>query len=204
MSIYYSSEADLCLLRSQLCLLTIFCFPEKIEDWGQSEKWGEGRQRRPKLKLQGRHNWIIQVKQEVCSWDQPEVRGGMRTRTRPVGTFWGGVSGMEPLPGVSPPAPLRTRSCSPGSAATFVLCRQEARFLPSTVLLLPSLFPGFSRLPPARLETQASQDLPRSQGAVLAPPSSFSAGLTGCLVFIIETFLARSFLHSWWWDAQGN
>ena len=87
-------------------------------------------------------------------------------------------------------------SSSPGSAAPFVLCRQEARFLPSTVLILPSLFPGFSRLPPARLETQASQDLPRSQGAVLAPPSSFSAGLTGRLVFITETFLARSFLHS--------
>ena len=206
MSIYYSSEADLCLLRSQLCLLTIFCFPEKNEDWGQSEKWGEGRQRRPKLKLQGRHNWITQVKQEVCSRDQPEVRGvdANPHPARPVGTFWGGVSGMEPLPGVSPPAPLRTRSCSPGSAATFVLCHQEARFLPSTVLLLPSLFPGFSRLPPARLETQASQDLPRSPWAVLAPPSSFSAGLTGCLVFITESFLACSFLHSWWWDAQGN
>ena len=75
MSMYYSWEADLCLLRSQLCLLTIFCLPEKNEDWGQSEKWGEGRQRRPKLKLQGRHNWITQLKQEVCSWDQPEVRG---------------------------------------------------------------------------------------------------------------------------------
>ena len=53
MSIYYSSEADLCLLCSQLCLLTTFCLPEKNEDWGQSEKWGEGRQRRPNLKLQG-------------------------------------------------------------------------------------------------------------------------------------------------------
>ena len=29
MSIYYSSEADLCLLCSQLCLLTIYCLPEK-------------------------------------------------------------------------------------------------------------------------------------------------------------------------------
>ena len=53
MSIYYSSEADLCLLCSQLCLLTTFCLPEKNEDWGQSEKWGKGRQRRPNLKLQG-------------------------------------------------------------------------------------------------------------------------------------------------------
>ena len=93
---------------------------------------------------------------------------------------------------------------SPGSAATCVLCCQEARFLPSTLLLLPSLFPWFSRLLPARLETQASQDLRSSPWAVLAPPSSFSAGLTGCLVFIAETFLACSFLHSWWWDAQGN
>jgi len=97
MSIYYSSEADLCLLRSQLCLLTIFCFPEKIEDWGQSEKWGEGRQRRPKLKLQGRHNWIIQVKQEVCSWDQPEVRGVDANPHRPgqwapSGVGWAGWS----------------------------------------------------------------------------------------------------------------
>ena len=73
MSMYYSWEADLCLLCSQLCLLTVFCLPEKNEDWGQSEKWGEGRQRRPKLKLQGRHNWITQMKQEVCSPDQPEV-----------------------------------------------------------------------------------------------------------------------------------
>lgn len=39
----------------------------------------------------------------------------------------------------------------------------EAPFLPSAVLLLPSLCPGFSRLLPARLETQASQDLPSSQ-----------------------------------------
>ena len=31
MSIYYSSEADLCLLCSQLCLLTIFCLPEKMK-----------------------------------------------------------------------------------------------------------------------------------------------------------------------------
>lgn len=38
----------------------------------------------------------------------------------------------------------------------------------------------------------------------LAAPSSFSAGLTGCLVFITETFLAHIFLHSWWWDVQGN
>ena len=120
----------------------------------------------------------------------------MRPRTRPVGPFSGGVSGGSLLRVSLRRLFPRTRSSSPGSAVPFVLCRQEARFLLSTVLLVPSLFSGFSRLPPARLETQASQDLPRSQGAVLAPPSSFSAGLTGCLVFIIETFLARSFLHS--------
>ena len=39
----------------------------------------------------------------------------------------------------------------------------EAPFLPSAVLLVPSLCPGFSRLLPARLETQASPDLPSSQ-----------------------------------------
>ena len=207
MSIYYSSEADLWLLCSQLCLLTIFCLPEKNEDWGQSEKWGEGRQRRPNLKLQRRHNWITQVKQE--DRDQPE------------GHSLSEGSGCDPAPGPWAPSGVgwaggsllrvsrrrlfpRTRSSSPGSAVPFVLCRQEARFLPSNCSLLPSLFPGFSRLLPARLETQASQDLRSSPWAVLAPPSSFSAGLTGCLVFITETFLACSFLHYWWWDVQGN
>ena len=202
MSIYYSSEADLCLLCSQLCLLIIFCLPEKNEDWGQSEKWGEGRQRKPNLKLQGRHNWITQVKQEVCSPDQPEAHSLSEGR------------GCDPPPGPWAPSGVGwvegsssgclSASSSPGSAATNVLCYQEACFLPATLLLLSSLFPWFSRLPPARLETQASQDLPRSPWALLAPPSSFSAGFTGCLVFITETFLARSFLHSWWWDAQGN
>ena len=172
MSIYYSSEADLCLLCSQLCLLTIFCLPEKNEDWGQSEKWGEGMQRRPNLQLQGRHNWITQVKQEVCSPDQPEVHSlSEGSRYDPALGSWapsgvGWVGGSLLLMSLCRLLP-RTRSSSPGSAATFVLCRQEARFLPSTVLLLPSLFPGFSRLLPAKLETQASQDLPRSRRALL-------------------------------------
>ena len=209
MSMYYSWEADLCLLCSQLCLLTIFCLPEKNEDWGQSEKWGEGRQRRPNLKLQGRHNWITQVKQEVCSPDQPEAHslseGSGCDHTRLIswassGVGWAGGSLLWCLSTGSSEDLLIT----PGSAVPFVLCRQEARFLPSTVLLLLSLFSWFSRLLPARLETQASQDLPCSPWAVLAPPSTFSTGLTGCLVFIAETFLACSFLHSWWWDMQGN
>ena len=172
MSIYYSSEADLCLLCSQLCLLTIFCLPEKNEDWGQSEKWGEGMQRRPNLQLQGRHNWITQVKQEVCSPDQPEVHSlSEGSRYDPAPGSWapsgvGWVGGSLLLVSLCRLLP-RTRSSSPGSASTFVLCHQEARFLPSTVLLLPSLFPGFSRLLPAKLETQASQDLPRSRRALL-------------------------------------
>ena len=131
------------------------------------------------------------------------VRGADATQRRLIGTFRGGWAGGSRLRGS-----LRGSSAdplaSPGSAATFLLCRPEARFLPSAVLLLPSLFPGFSRLLSARLDTQASQGLPSSQWAVLAPPSSLRAGLTGCLGFITETFLARSFLHSWWWDAQGN
>ena len=158
MSIYNSWEADLCLLCSQLCLLTIFCLPEKNEDWGQSEKWGEGRQRRPNLKLQGRHNWITQVKQEVCSPDQPEAHslseGGGCDHTRLIswassGVGWAGGSLLWCLSTGSSEDLLVT----PGSAAPFVLCRQEARFLPSTVLLLLSLFSWFSRLLPARLET---------------------------------------------------
>ena len=198
MSIYYSSEADLCLLCSQLCLLIIFCLPEKNEDWGQNEKWGEGRQRRPNLKLQGRHNWITQVKQEVCSRDQPEAHilsEGSRFDSAPSpwapsGVGWAGGS----LLWMSLHCLLQlTCSSSPGSAATGVLCLQEARFLPSTVPRLPSRFPWFSRLPLARLETQASQDLPLQPWAALAPPSSFRAGLMGCLVFITETFLAHSF-----------
>ena len=208
MSIYYSSEADLCLLCSQLCLLTTFCLPEKNEDWGQSEKWGEGRQRRPNLKLQGGIIKSLKCNKKCVPKTSLKctvlVRGADATPHPAHCTFWGGVSGRETPPGVSPPAPPRTRSSSPGSAAACVLCCQEARFLPSTVPRLPSLFPGFSGLLPARLETQGSQDLPCSPWAVLAPPSSFSAGLTGCLVFITETFLAHSFLHSWWWDAQGN
>ena len=109
--------------------------------------------------------------------------------------LWAGRAGGSRLRGS-----LRCSSAdplaSPGSAATFLLCRPEAPFLPSAVLLVPSLCPGFSRLLPARLETQASQGLPSSQWAVLAPPSSLRAGLTGCLGFITETFLPRSFLHS--------
>ena len=146
------------------------------------------------------------------------VRGADANPCQLIGTFrggwaggslfrgsllWAGWAGGSRLRGS-----LRGSSAdplaSPGSAATFLLCRLEARFLPSAVLLLPSLCPGFSRLLPARLETQASPDLPSSQWAVLTPPSSLRAGLTGCLGFITESFLPRSFLHSWWWDVQGN
>ena len=143
------------------------------------------------------------------------MRGADATQPRLIGTFrggraggslfrgsllrgsllWDGRAGGSRLRGS-----LRCSSAdplaSPGSAATFLLCRPEAPFLPSAVLLLPSLCPGFSRLLPARLETQASQGLPSSQWAVLAPPSSLRDGLTGCLGFITESFLPRSFLHS--------
>ena len=148
MSICYSSEADLCLLCSQLCLLTIFCLPEKNEHWGQSEKWGEGRQRRPNLKLQGRHNWITQVKQEVCSWDQPEAHSlseGSGCDSAPA--HWhlqGWASGREPLPGVSPPgvSPLgwvSGREPPPGFSPW--LLRGPAR-LPRLCCDLPALPPG--------------------------------------------------------------
>ena len=93
MSIYYSSEADLCLLCSQLCLLTIFCLPEKNEDWGQSEKWGEGRQRRPNLKLQG--GIIESLKCNKKCLPKTSLRWGERMRPRtwpgrwaPSGVGW--------------------------------------------------------------------------------------------------------------------
>ena len=126
---------------------------------------------------------------------------GEREGASSGGLSSGGLSsGLGEREGAASGGSLRGSSAdplaSPGSAATFLLCRLEARFLPSAVLLLPSLCPGFSRLLPARLETQASQGLPSSQWAVLAPPSSLRAGLTGCLGFITETFLPRSFLHS--------
>ena len=84
------------------------------------------------------------------------------------GASFGGLSsGLGEREGAASGGSLRGSSAdplaSPGSAATFLLCRLEARFLPSAVLLLPSLCPGFSRLLPARLETQASPDLPSSQ-----------------------------------------
>ena len=196
MSIYYSSEADLWLLCSQLCRPYIVC-QKKKEDWSQSEKWGEGRQRRPNLKLQGGIIKSLKCNMKCVPKTSLKctvlVRGADATPHPGNGHLlgWGEREGASSWC-------LSARSSadcssSPGSAAPFVLCRQEARFLPSTVPRPPSLFPGFSRLLPARLETQASQDLPWSPWAVLAPPSSFSAGLMGCLVFITETFLAHSF-----------
>ena len=168
--------------------------------WRLRPEWKVRRRHAEKTQpeITGEAYLITQVKQEVCSRDQPEAHSLSEG------------SGCDPEPGPWAPSGVgwaegSSSGCpSPGSAATNVLCYQEACFLPSTLLLLSSLFPWFSRLPPARLETQASQDLPRSPWAVLSPPSSFSAGLMGCLVFITEIFLARSFLHSWWWDAQGN
>ena len=69
------------------------------------------------------------MKQEVCSPDQPEVYSlsegsGCDPPTRPVGPFWGGVSGREPPPGVSPPA------------------------LPADPLVLPRLCCALCALPP--------------------------------------------------------
>ena len=171
MSIYYSSEADLCLLCSQLCLLTIFCLPEKNEDWGQSEKWGKACREDPTCNYRG--GIIESLKWNKKCVPQTSLKCSLSEGSRynpapgswaPSGVGW--VGGSLLLVSLCRLLP-RTRSSSPGSAATFVLCRQEARFLPSTVLLLPSLFPGFSRLLPAKLETQASQDLPRSRRALL-------------------------------------
>ena len=177
MSIYYSSEADLCLLCSQLCLLTTFCLPEKNEDWGQSEKWGKGRQRRPNLKLQG--GIIESLKWNKKCVPKTSLKWGerMRSCTRPglwapSGVGWAGGSLLR----VSLRRLSKDRSSSPGSAETFVLCRQEACFLPSTVLRLPSLFPGFSGLLPARLETQASEDLPPARELSSPGPPPLALG----------------------------
>ena len=78
------------------------------------------------------------------------------------GASFGGLSsGMGEREGAAsgglsaaPPRTLLRPSC---------FAALEAPFLPSAVLLVPSLCPGFSRLLPARLETQASPDLPSSQ-----------------------------------------
>ena len=142
--------------------------------WRLRPEWKvRGRQaEKTQPEITGKAYLITQVKQEVCSPDQPEVHSlSEGSRYDPALGSWapsgvGWVGGSLLLMSLCRLLP-RTRSSSPGSAATFVLCRQEARFLPSTVLLLPSLFPGFSRLLPAKLETQASQDLPRSRRALL-------------------------------------
>ena len=126
MSIYYSWEADLCLLCSQLCLLTVFCLPEKNEDWGQSEKWGEGRQRKPNLKLQGRHNWITQMKQEVCSPDQPEVYSLSEG------------SGCDPAPG--PWAPSRVGWAEGASSGCLSAGFSRGPARPPQALLCPLCF----------------------------------------------------------------
>ena len=109
MSIHFSSEADFCLLCSQLCLLTIFCLPEKNENWGQSEKWGEGRQRRPNLKLQGGIIESLKCNKKCVPKTSLKhtvlVRGADSTLPPAHCTFWGRVSGWEPPPGVSPLAP---------------------------------------------------------------------------------------------------
>ena len=214
MSIYYSSEADLCLLCSQLCLLTIFCLPEKNEDWGQSEKWGEGMQRRPNLQLQGRHNWITQVKQEVCSPDQPEVHSlseGSRYDPAPgswapSGVGWVGGSflqvslllGWGDREGASSGC-LSTASSSWPAPPPQALLRPVC-FASRRPVSCPPLFPAYrvSFLDSLGCHQPAwrhrdHKTIPCGPWAVLAAPSSFRAGLTGCLVFITETFLAHSF-----------
>ena len=149
MSICYSSEADLCLLCSQLCLLSIFCLPEKNEHWGQSEKWGEGRQRRPNLKLQGRRNWITQAKQEVCSWDQPEAHSlSEGSGCESVPAHWhlqGWVSGREPLSGVSPLGWASGREPPPGVSPWLLqgLCCDLPALPPWRPLSCPPLFSSY-------------------------------------------------------------
>ena len=171
MSIYYSSEADLCLLCSQLCLLTIFCLPEKMKTEARVKSEGKAGREDPTCNYRG--GIIESLKWNKKCVPQTSLKCSLSEGSRydpapgsraPSGVGW--VGGSLLLVSLCRLLP-RTRSSSPGSAATFVLCRQEARFLPSTVLLLPSLFPGFSRLLPAKLETQASQDLPRSRRALL-------------------------------------
>ena len=206
MSIYYSSEADLCLLCSQLCLLTIFCLPEKNENWGQSEKWGEGRQRRPNLKLQGGIIESLKCNKKCVPKTSLKrtvlVRGAMQPRTRPIapsGVGWVGGSLLQvSLRWLLPWTPVLPRLCCdlcalpPGGPFPALHCSPTISL--SWILWAATGQAG---------DTGITRPSP-SPWAVLARPSSFSAGLTGCLVFIAETFLARSFLHSWWWDAQGN
>ena len=139
-------------------------------------KWGEGRQTRPNLKLQGRHNGITQVK-KVCSRDQPELQSLSEWRdvtSHPA--HWhllGRLSRRKPPPGVSPPAPpvdsriiqsLCCDLCPLFPAGRFAALHCSA---PTGSLSFPSWFSG---LLPARLETRASQDLPPASELPLPCP----------------------------------
>lgn len=145
MSIYYSSEAGLCLLYGQLFLLTMFCLPENNEDWGQSESEGKAGREDPTWNYRG--DTAESLKWKKCV---PEtsldcavlVRGGMWPLSRPIGTFWGGRAGGSLLRVSLLRLLPWTLASSTVSAATFVLCCQQAGSLPSTVLLLPALFPS--------------------------------------------------------------
>ena len=140
MRIYYSSEAGLCLLYGQLFLLTIFCLPENNEDWGQSESEGKAGREDPTWNYRGDTTESLKWKKRV-----PETNLNCTVLVRgadvPIGTFWGSWAGGSLLQVSLLRLLPWTLASSPVSAATFVLCRQQARSLPSTVLLL-ALFPS--------------------------------------------------------------
>lgn len=140
MSIFYSSEADRCLLHGQLFLLTIFCLQKRMKTEAKEKTEGKAGREAPTWNYRG-------DKTESLKWNKkcvPEtnlkrtvsVRGAEVTPIRPCGTFWVGWAGGSLLQGSFLRLLLRTLSSSPGSAVTFVLCRQQAHLLPSTVLLL--------------------------------------------------------------------
>ena len=181
MRIYYSSEAGLCLLYGQLFLLTIFCLPENNEDWGQSESEGKAGREDPTWNYRGDTTESLKWKKCV-----PEtnlnctvlVRGADVTPRPAHRHLLGRLSRRKPPPGVSPPAPpvdpriLPSLCCDlcpllPAGPFTALHCS------PTGSLSFPSWLSG---LLPARLETQASQDLPPASELPLPRPPPLELG----------------------------
>lgn len=163
MSIYYSSEAGLRLLCHQLFLLTIFCLPGNNEDWGQSESEGKAGRGDPAWNHRGD---TMSHSRERSVPPRPTctavlVRGAGVTPHPAHRPLLGRLSRRKPPPGVSsgssrgpshpPQSLLRPLSFAASRPFTALRCS------PTGSLSFPSWFSG---LLPARLETQASRDLP--------------------------------------------
>lgn len=188
--------------------VTIFCLPEKMNAEARvKSELAEGRQRRPNLKLQGgvikSLKWNKKCVPETSLKRTVLVGEPDVTQRRLIGTFKGGWAGGPP-PGVSPWL-LRGPLASPGSAATFLLYLRQAVSALRCSPPLPSLFPGFSRLLLAHGWTLGITRPSLQPVSCHHAPSlleSWANGVPG--VHYWELSLLAVFLHSWWWDAQGN